>query len=439
MDDLEVLVKEGTDEELEDFLTLLHPADIADLVEQVGEASRKRIFSLIPERVGADVLPEIEDRVLDEVIEAVTDERMVEFVDEMDTDDAADILAELPSQQARQILARIDAPDSDDIRKLLAYSEDTAGGLMQTELIAVMDDATIGETIEEIRKQKDEVEHFHYVFVVDEAKRLQGVLDLKDLLLAQSGQRVSEVMSADVIKTDVEMDQEEVSSLFMKYDLVSLPVVDDGGRLVGRIMVDDVMDAMEDEADEDFLLMAGAGEEELEEESVLKSVQARLPWLAITWTGGIATALIMGHFANTMENMILLASFIPIVMAMGGNVGTQSATIMVRGIATGKIDYRKITRFFFGQVLVGALLGIIIGTATAVFVQFKYSALNFSAIIGIAMISVMGFSAFVGTFLPVFFKRMNIDPAIATAPIIATFCDLMGIIIYLSLANILIF
>lgn len=437
IDDLEILVREGTDRELKEFLRLVHPADIADLVEAVDEVGRKRIFSLIPQEVGADVLPEIEDHVFDEVIESVPRDRLVEFVEEMDTDDAADILAELPRHERRLILAHIDASDSEDIRRLLGYREDSAGGLMQTEMVAVVENATIREAIEEIRAQREEVEHVHYVFVVDDEKKLKGILDLRDLLLGDPERRVGEIMETDLIRATVEMDQEEVAALFMKYNLISLPVVDDRGRLVGRIWFDDVMDAYEDEVDEDFLLMAGAGEEELEEQSVLGSVQARLPWLTITWVGGIATAIIMGYFTRTMENLIVLAAFIPIVMAMGGNVGNQSATIMVRGIATGRIDYRKISRFFIGQVLVGLILGLIIGAATAMFVQFQHSALSLSMVIGIAMIAVMSFAAFAGAMLPAFFKRIGIDPAIATAPIIATTCDIMGIIIYFSLATVL--
>ncbi len=437
IDDIQLIVKRGSDKELQDFLRVVHPADIADLVEQVDDVGRRRIFSLIPDHIGADVLPEIEEHVFDEVIESVSDDRMVEFVEEMETDDAADILAELPKEDQRRILARIDKSDSEEIQLLMDYDEETAGGLMQTELIAVQNDATVEETIEEIRKQKDETDNFHYVFVVDENNRLEGVLDIRDLLLSPADQKVSGIMDPEVIATKVDTDQEEVSSMFLKYNLISLPVVDNQNRLIGRIWFDDIMDVMEDEADEDFLLMAGAGEEELEEFSVVKGVQARLPWLAITWVGGIGTALIMGHFTSTMENLVLLAAFIPIVMAMGGNVGTQAATIVVRGIATGKIDYKGISSFFVAQIAIGIVLGIIIGAATAGFVQFHYSVLELSIVIGVAMVSVMGFAALLGTALPSFFHRIGVDPAIATAPIIATACDIVGIFIYLSLANLL--
>ncbi len=435
IDDLDLLFKHGTDEELSDFLRLLHPADIADLVEQLDHDGRTRVFSLMPGPVGAKVLPEVEDHLFGEVLESVPPERMAEFIDRMPTDDAADVLAELPRYERRRILARIDSSDSEVIRSLMEYGEETAGGLMQTELVAVVEDATVQETIDEIRNQKDEVEDLHFVFVVDNDKKLKGVLDLKELLLSDADRRVSEIMETEVIKCSADMDQEEVGLLFMKYNLVTIPVVDEHEHLVGRIWFDDVMDALEDEVDEDFLLMAGAGEEELEELSVLKSVTARLPWLTITWIGGIATAILMGHFTRTMEKMIILATFIPIIMAMGGNVGTQSATIMVRGIATEKIDYRRISRFFAGQLMIGLILGVIIGLATATFVQLKHSAIELSTVIGAAMVGVMSFSAFVGTALPAIFKRAGVDPAIATAPIIATSCDILGIFIYFTLAS----
>jgi len=436
-DDLSLILATSTDEELQEFLRLLHPADIADLVEQVEEESRKRIFSLIPDRIAADVLPEIDDQVFDEVMESVPPDKLADFVEEMDTDDAADFLAELPRYQRRGILARIDSSDSKEIRRLMQYGEDTAGGIMQTEMIAVLEDATVAETIEEIRERKEEVENVYFVFVVDSEKNLKGGLDVRDLLISDLDQRVSDIMETDIITTTPETDQEEVAALILKYNMVSVPVVDKGGKLIGRIWFDDVMDVIEDEVDEDFLLMAGAGEEELDELSVYKSVKGRLPWLGITWVGGIITAIIMGHYAETMENLIVLAAFIPIVMAMGGNVGTQSATIVVRGLATGRIDYNRISKFFLGQVAVGVILGVFIGLATGAFVRIHHSAMGLAFIIGVAMVAVMGFAAFIGTAMPAVFKRMGVDPAIATAPIISTFCDILGILIYLSLANLL--
>jgi magnesium transporter len=263
------------------------------------------------------------------------------------------------------------------------------------------------------------------------------VLDLQDLILAENDRKVSELMSPEVISVKVDTDQEEVVSMIMKYSLISIPVVDDQDRLLGRIWVDDVMDALEDEVDEDFLLMAGAGEGELEDLSVRRSVVARLPWLIITWIGGITAALIMGHFGKTMsEAMVVLSTFIPIIMAMGGNVGTQSATIIVRGIATGRVDYGGLAHFFFGQLGIGFLLGALIGALTAAFAHMRPSTYDYSLIIGMAMASVISFSALVGAFLPMFFKKIGVDPAIATAPIISMTCDIVGILIYLTLASV---
>jgi len=436
-DDIQLLVKEGTDKEVAEFLRLLHPADTADMVEALDEEGRARVFRILSPETGAEVLAEIEDHAFDDIVETIPEERMVEFVEEMDTDDAADFLGELPHHAARRILARISPEDSHELKTLMGYGEDTAGGLMQTELIAVTEESTVGEVIEEIRERRDEVEPLHDVFVVDDENKLKGFLALKELLLSRPGVKVSDIMDRDVVSCPVDMDQENVALLFMKYNLVSAPVVDAQGRLVGRIWFDDVMDAIEDEVDEDFLLMAGAGEEELAEMSVLGSVRSRLPWLIITWTGGIGISILMAHFRETMQGLIILAAFIPIVMGMGGNVGNQSATIMVRGLATGRIDYQRIGALFFSQVAVGFILGIIMGLATALFVEFRHSAKELSIIIGGAMVAVMSFSAFVGTSLPALFKRAGVDPAIATAPLISSLCDIMGILIYLSMASLL--
>ncbi len=436
--DLEQILKSGSDKELSDFLQLLHPADIADLIEGAEPEVVERIFRLLPPEKASQVIPEVEDWYRAQIIKNLSHNQLVQIVDQMPSDEAVDLVSELPPEEARRILQEIEEEDSERLRQLLRYPEESAGGIMQTELVSVRANATVEEVIEEIRKKREEVKDLHYVFVVDEDNRLVGVLDLSRLLLADAQQRVSELMKTDVIKVRVDMDQEQVAEMFRRYNLFILPVVDKEGRLVGRITADDVFEVMADEADEDFLLMAGAGEEELEERNIWKSAWARLPWLAITFVGEMVTGAIIGFYHQLLQQMIILTTFIPIVMAMGGNVGNQSATIVVRGLATGKIELGRIGKLIFYQAMIGLVMGMIIGFALTFFTQIRYrGTIYVGLVVGASICLVMTIAALIGTLLPVIFKRLKVDPAIATAPFISTFCDAIGTLIYLGIANLL--
>jgi len=448
LDDLKQILRYGSDEELRDFLSLLHPADLADLIEQAEPEERDRIFRLLPPEKASRVLPEIEDWYRNEIIKRLSHNQIVEIVDEMPSDEAVDLVSELPPEEARRVLEEIEKEDSEKVRRLLRYPEESAGGIMQVELVSVRANATVSEVIEEIRKKREKVQDLHYVFVVDEDNRLVGVLDLSRLLLAEPDQRVSELMKTDVIKVRVDMDQEQVAEMFRRYNLFTLPVVDREGRLVGRITADDVFEVMADEADEDFLLMAGAGEAELEERNIFKSAWARLPWLTITFVGEMVTGAVIGFYHQLLQQLIVLTTFLPIIMAMGGNVGNQSATIVVRGLATGKIELHKVGKLILHQSLIGFLMGMIIGVVLVVFTQFRYKSTIYAStiyvstiyvglVVGLSICLVMTIAALVGTALPLIFKRFKVDPAIATAPFISTFCDALSTLIYLGMANLL--
>jgi magnesium transporter len=441
LDDLEKILQ-GHEEEVRDFLDILHPADVADLIERVDEEQKRRIFGFLPVKKASETLVLIEELHRDDVLDVLTEDYLARLLDEMETDDVTDLIAEFPPEKREKILASIDARDSAAIRRLLLYPEDSAGGLMQAELVSVRADSTVSEAIQAIREKRDEIQDFHFVFVVDEMNRLAGILDLPKLILAEAEDKVKDLMDTSVISVNVHTDQEEVAKTFIKYDLVSMPVVDDQNRLVGRILVDDVMDVIEDEVDEDFLLMAGAGEEELEERSIYKSVSARLPWLFITWIGEIITGLVIGFYGDTLQRLIILTTFIPVILAMGGNVGTQSSTIVVRGLATGRIEYGRIGRVVLKEILVGLFLGIIIGIVLAAFARFRYQSmvvntLALGGVVGVSICVVMTVAAFIGTSMPMAFRRFGIDPAVATAPFVSMSCDIFGTLIYLTFATML--
>ncbi len=438
-DELSELLARGTDQELGDFLSLLHPADVADLIEISSEQDRKRIFHLLDAEQASDALAVVEDPHRDDVIDAIPKDTLVEIVDEMESDDATDLLMELPQPMAQEILERIDDEDQARIQHLLRFAEDSAGGIMQSELISVTSDASVSQVIETIRSLRDEVDDVHCVYVTDADKHLQGIVDLKSLILADTDTLVSRIMEPDLIKCHVHDDEEQVARLFMKYDVVSLPVVDDDDCLVGRILIDDVMDVLEDQVDEDFLLMAGAGEEELADPAVIGSVKARLPWVMIAWVGEIITGLVIGYFSGTLEKMIVLTVFIPVIMAMGGSIGTQSSTIMVRTMATSRVDFKRVFSLLFKEIRVGLLLGIFTGLILLGFAMLRYdSAVGLGMVAGISITITMAMSALIGAAIPALFDTFGIDPAVATAPLVTMTCDIFGILVYLSLATLLI-
>lgn len=440
-DDLELLVRDGSEKELKDFLALLHPADIADLMEILDEEGRNRVLSVLdPERAG-EVLPEIEDPYLEEVLEDIKDEKLTEILHEMDSDDAADILSELPKEHADELIDELDEDDAEDVRELLAYPEDSAGGIMQAELVHVTQGVTVTEAIEVIRQMAKEVSHLHNLFIVDDEGRLIGVVPLRKLILAQPDEGVGKIMDPNVIKAHDYQDQEEVAAIFKKYDLVSMPVVDDSNELLGRITVDDIVDVMEEEADEDIIKMAGAGEEEILTRSSIRSAQARAPWLIASLVGELGVAAIIVSFQESVEHFLELIIFLPLINNMGGTVGNQSATIIVRGLATGRIDVRRIWSVAFKEMRVGFLMGLLYGLIIGLVAFVRdgvepsvYGHFGLGIIVGGAVCIAMFTAAAFGALVPLFFSKINVDPALATSPFIQTCMDILGTTVYFTIA-----
>jgi len=301
--------------------------------------------------------------------------------------------------------------------------------------VAVRSSATVQEAIDRIREKQEDVENLYYLFAMDDDGRLAGVVSLKDLVLAPANSLVSEIMNPEVISVNVHVDQEEVAHLFMKYDLVSIPVVDDLNRLVGRITHDDIMDVIEDEADEDIALMGGVIRAEITEESPMRISRARLPWLVAGLFGGVLAAFVINQFEASLERVLALSFFFPVIMAMGGNTGTQAATVAVRGLATGDISMVNIGRrlwlemkvALFNGIICGVLLGLIVGTWLSDFVL--------GGIVALALVLIILNSGFIGAAIPFAFKKMNVDPALATGPFVTTSNDILALFIYLGMVT----
>ncbi|MFO7783948.1 MAG: magnesium transporter [Desulfatiglandales bacterium] len=417
----------------------LRPADLADLIEYLDKEERMFVFDLLEPEGAGEVLVEIEPPVQGSILDRLDNQALLEIVKELDSDDAADLVGDLPDERAHEIMGGLQDDVSEELEKLLPYEDDTAGGLMALEFVAVRSSVTVEEAIERIREKREEVENLYYLFTMDDEDRLDGVVSLKDLVLASPETRVSEIMNPEVISVHVSMDQEDVAHTFKKYDLVSIPVVDDFKRLVGRITHDDIIDVIEDEADEDITLMAGVISSELTGESPVRISRARLPWLVAGLFGGILAAVVINQFEDSLKKMIALSFFFPVVMAMAGNTGTQAATVAVRGLATGDIGMVNIGKRLWLEMKVALLNGIICGILLGVIVGFWLSDYGLGSVVALAQVLIIVNSGFIGAAVPFAFKKMNVDPALATGPFVTTSNDIMGLFIYLGMVTLFLY
>ena len=413
----------------------MRPADVADLIEHLADKERIVIFELLGPEDAGDVLVEIEPPVQERILKDLDSKAISEIVAELDSDDAADLVGDLPADRAREVIESVDDAVSDELEKLLPFPEDTAGGIMALEYLAVKASATVGDAIGTIRKEGKEIENLYYIWVVDDFQRLVGVISIKDLVLEPDQRKVSDIMNPDVISVTVDQDQEEVANIVSRYDLVSIPVVDDQYRLVGRITHDDIIDVIEEEIEEDMNLMAGVIDQEITEESTIKISRARLPWLIAALFGGILAAAVINQFEASIQTMISLSFFFPVVMAMGGNTGTQAATVVVRGLATGDIGLMHIGKRLWMELRVAFINGVICGIILGIIVGFWVGDYRLGLIVNMALFSIILLSGLIGAAVPLILKRLNIDPALAAGPFVTTTNDILSLVIYLGLAT----
>ena len=433
--DVKDFIKEEKREFLKKLLGDVRPADVADLIEYLDQDERLYIFELLEPEGAGEVLVEIEAPVQERILSDLDNQVISEIVEELDSDDAADLVGDLPADRAKEIIEKLGDDVSEEIEKLLPYPEDSAGGIMGLEFVAVRADSSIQEAIDTIREMREEVENLYYLFVIDEFDRLVGVISLKDLVLEPPERKISDIMNPKVISVHVNTDQEEVTHLVKKYDLVHIPVVDEHYRLVGRITHDDIIDVIEEEADEDISLMAGVIHQEIAEESPMKISRARLPWLIAGLFGGILAAAVINQFESSLEKILALSFFFPVIMAMGGNTGIQAATVAVRGLATGDIRLVNIGKRIWVEMKVALFNGLICGIILGTIVGVWLSDYGLGAIVALSVVLIVLNSGFIGAAVPLVLKRMNIDPVLATGPFVTTSNDIMSLLIYLGLVT----
>jgi len=439
-DRVSALLRAGELGELESMVASHHPVDIAKLMEALHTDDAKRIFEILPPQVSSETIMELSDEVREHILEDMESKRVGEIVDLMPSDDAADLLGGLPEEEADKVLEYIPEEDTRQVKSLLAFDKDTAGGIMQAEVISVSPENSVREVVALLRESKDDLEDIHNIFVTGAFQKLVGVLPVRRLVLEDPQTLVVDIMDEDAVSADVDQDQEEIARIFKKYDLISLPVVDGRHRLLGRITIDDIIDVMEEEATEDFIRMAGAGHDDTLPMSTLKNTRKRLPWLFASCIGGIIALKVIGAYESILGHVVALASFMPVILGMGGNVGTQSTTIIVRGLATGSVNVRSLWKVVLKEIRIGILLGSFYGLFLAVITEFVYPGNPLLSLsVGLSMFASMCIASAVGSVTPLLLHKIGVDPAVATGPFVTTSVDIMGIVVFFKISSLILF
>jgi magnesium transporter len=433
LDTIERMIEEKAFPGLEKFLHSLHPADLADLLEHLESEERLSVFALLTPESSGQVLTQISPPMQESLTNELDNQRLTQVLNELNSDDATDIFRHLPRERAEDIISQVKPEVSEELHKLVGYETDTAGGIMTLEFVYVNANSDIREAIESIREKREEVEKLYYVWVVDDYGKLAGVVSMKDLLLEPIDAQIKDIMNSDVICVDVNTDQEEVARIIKRYDLTHVPVVNGQHKLIGRITNDDIIDVIEEEASEDISLMAGVLDQEIAEESALKISRARLPWLLLGLLGGLVSAIVISSFHSSLEKILALSFFIPVIMAMGGNTGIQASTVVIRGLATGEISIVRIGKRLLTELWVALINGILCGILLGLVIAFWLSDPHLGIGVGVSLIAVILFSGSFGAFVPLLLKKFNVDPALAAGPFITTSNDILGLLIYLSI------
>lgn len=435
---VEILVEDQNDKELKSLLNEFHHADIAEILDELDLDDAVYVIKLLDSETTSDVLMELDEDNREKVLRNLSAKEIAEEIEELDTDDAADIIAELPEDRQLDVISQIeDEAHKAEIKELLTYDDDTAGGLMAKELVKVYETWTVAGCLRRIRGQAKEVTRVHSIYVVNKQEQLIGRLSLKDLIVAKSDQKIADIAKDNVDYVNVKDDAEDVARVMAKYDLEAIPVVDDKQTLLGRITIDDIVDVLKEEADKDYQLAAGITQDVDSDDSIIELTRARLPWLFLGLVGGVGAYVIMHFFESGLpEQFKILFLFAPLIAAMAGNVGVQSSAIIVQGLANDDVK-GSINNRLIKEMLLAALNGVILSIFLFGFVAVFQGDPLFALAISVSLIAVIIVAGLVGTFIPLFLDKRGIDPAIATGPFITTSNDIFGIIIYLMISKLI--
>jgi len=435
LEQIEHLIEQERFAELKTLLEESHPADIAMIFPRLSRLEQHFVFDLLPPETASDILVEVNEPTQERLLGKLDEHRLTSLVDELESDEAADVLASIEPEVAEKVLHKLPEDTRQDLQHLLSYDEDTAGGIMSAELISVNENWTVQQAINEIRAQAEEVEEVYSVWVVDDLGTLKGQIPLKSLILAKPSAKINTIIDGDIHPVTADMDQEEVAHMMRRYDLVTTPVVDPQGRLIGRITWDDAMEVLSQESEEDLSYISGTGEEEPSGRSVFTSIKHRLPWLIVSLIGEFAVAVVMSRFVESIETLIALVFFIPIINALGGNAGMQSSVIIVRGLATGEVSFTDTGIRLVKELGVALLNGLLLGILLFAIVIFWQKMWFEAVIISLSLLVVILISSINGVLIPLLLKKAGIDPAVAMGPFVTVSNDIVGVFIYLTIAS----
>jgi len=435
---IEQYISEKQEAQLKALLEDIHYADIAEIIEELDSTEAAYLFSILDSEKTAEMLLELDEEVREKILKNLSAKEIAEELDELSTDDAADIIAELPQDIKEEVISELlDAEHAKDIVDLLRYDEDTAGGLMGKELVKVNENWTVLTCVREMRVQAENVQRVHSIYVIDDEDKLKGRLSLKDLLTTSTKTPISEIYIPKVDFVKVTTPDVEVARIMQKYDLEAIPVVDELGRLVGRITIDDILDVIKDEADKDYQLAAGISQDVEADDSILELTKARLPWLVLALLGGLVSVSLLESFQGAMEKHKAIFFFTPLIAAMAGNVGVQSSAIIVQGLANNTLSgslFNRLIKEVGLSLLNGTILALILILGIHFLLGVNY---DLGLTVCISLVSVIIIASLIGTFIPILLNRFGIDPALATGPFITTSNDICGILIYFTIAKLL--
>ncbi len=437
LDSVKRLLRVGATANLSNLLQKQHPADLAQIFGELPERDRLAAFSVLVERnsrLAMETLSELGPQAAAQLLAGRSADEIAKLVQELPSDDAAAIIDNLPEELSTAVLELMGRKESGEVENLLEYPQQTAGRIMNPHVFALAEDMTVGESITALQTSRD-VEMVFYLYIVDGRGHLVGVTSLRRLLLVSPETPLKRIMAPEPISARVDMDQEEVARLVASYNLLAIPVVDEGNKLVGVITVDDVIDVIKDEATEDLYRLAGVSSDERVFTPASESLRKRLPWLVVNLATAFLAAAVVGLFQATISGWVALAIFMPVVAGMGGNAATQTLTVIVRGIALGELTWTNSKKALTKELLVGIGNGLVVGTIAAVVASTMNGDARLGIILALAMVINLFVAGLAGTLIPLGLKALKIDPALASAVFITTFTDVAGFASFLGLAT----
>ena len=435
LDSIRKLLRRGAFQNVKNIISKLHAADVAYLFRYFNDNEQFAIFKLVDDmETASEILSHVDAPTSARILSSIERDRAAKFLQSMEPDDEVGVLEEIPEEVREEILSHMSASDTERLEEAFQYPEDSAGRLMTTEFFSLHEDVTVEEAIRELQRRGEDLMVF-YIYIIDNRNHLLGVSSLRQLLLVSPETRIKEIMTPDVVSVSTETDQEEVAQVVERYDLLAVPVVDDANKLLGIVTVDDVIDVIRQEATEDILKMVGTGDEYLSR-SIFKRARMRLPWLLLAFIAEFIGIQFLHMYSVTLDKIVVLAYFLPIIIAMGGNIGSQSATIVVRGLATGRLSVKELGKVVSKELSVALILGGLYGGLLMALTYFQFGQTSYLGfVVGASLLISMLMAATIGTMMPLVMHMVKIDPAVSTGPFVTSTVDSLGILVYMGLAT----